>query len=395
MDFVPLALFWTTLALAAYTYVGYFALLLLVPQRTSRTSTAGRTTLPKVTLIIPAHNEAAVLEDKLVNSLAIGYPRERLEILVASDGSRDDTVRIAERYARQGVKLLAFPNRRGKAAVLSDAAAAAGGEVLCFCDANVLFHRDALSILVARLADPRVGAVTGEVRLASEDSNYGQGESAYYQLERRIQRGESALGSLMGVDGGMYCVKRSLFQPLPVDTILDDFAISMQVIRQGFRVVYEPLARADENGTPTATQEFRRRVRLAAGAIQCLKRGHFPPLSRPIESFQFLSHKLLRWLGPWILLVCLISHLILAAREPLYAGLLAIHLTIYGLAAAGAASLAFRATRIGGIPFYFLMSQVALAIGTFKGLFDLQPVTWTSAARGPVVPPAKGVQVVS
>ncbi|HUG90532.1 MAG TPA: glycosyltransferase family 2 protein [Planctomycetaceae bacterium] len=376
-------------------------------------------TCPSVSLIIPAHNEETTIASKLENALAIDYPAERLEIIVASDGSSDRTVEIAESVSRLAervdyigphIRVLDFPDRRGKTAVLNDAAREAAGEVLCLCDANVMFRPDALRRLAARLEDPAIGAVSGDVRLASSESEFAEGEAAYYRLERSVQLGESRIGSMMGVDGGMYVVRRELFRPLPDDTIVDDFVLSMRVIRQGRRVVYEPSAVATENGTPKARQEFRRRVRLSAGAMQVLKRGEWPPLSRPVEFAQFVSHKVLRWAGPVWLLALVVSSAALWQAGWVFRIAACGQAAFYALAAAAAASRRLRETRAGGIAFYFTLSHIGMAVGLLRGLFNLQPVTWRRTERGaegsgtsaaysegacrPVVQPLRGRHVV-
>jgi cellulose synthase/poly-beta-1,6-N-acetylglucosamine synthase-like glycosyltransferase len=371
--------YWLSFAGLVYVLVGYWLVVLLIAAFVPRRSHAA--CAPTVSLIVPAHNEAAVLSAKLENSLSLDYPAEKLEIIVASDGSTDGTVEVARRFEQRGVKVLAFSPRRGKASVINDAVGAAAGEVLCLCDANVIFERDALRRLVQKLGDPRVGAATGQVRLASQQSNFGQGESFYYQLERRLQLAESAVGSLMGVDGGMYVLRKELFRTLPADTILDDFTISVRVMRQGYRIVYEPSAVAHENGTPAARQEWRRRVRVAAGAVQSLKRGCWPPLWQPLVLWQYLSHKALRWLAPGLLLLWLGANIVLAPTALFYLATLLGQLAVYAAAALAALFLPFRATRCGGICFYFVMSNIALAVGLVKGLLDLQPVTWVQASR--------------
>ena len=183
----------------------------------------------------------------------------------------------------------------------------------------------------------------------------------------------------------MYVVRRELYQPLPADTILDDYVISMQVIRQGYRVIYEPLAIAHENGTPTASQEWRRRVRVSAGAAQSLLRGHCPSWTRPVELWQFVSHKLLRWLSPIFLLVLLVASVMLAGTSSFYSLSLIGQAALYLVATIATLSVWFRQTRLGGIAFYFVMSNLALAVGLVKGLLRLQPVTWAQPAR-----PSKG-----
>jgi cellulose synthase/poly-beta-1,6-N-acetylglucosamine synthase-like glycosyltransferase len=384
MEEIASPLFWMAAGLLVYCTAAYAVLVVLLGSVLRRRAAVEECELPSVTLIIPAHNEQSVLEAKLNNALALDYPRDQLEIVVASDGSSDETEAIARVFEDRGVQLLAFPERRGKASVLNDAIDVAAGDVICLCDANVMFRPDALKILAGRLADPAVGAVSGEVRLASHESNFGHGESAYYRFERLLQSAESNAGSLMGVDGGMYVVRKELFRPLPADTILDDFVISMEVIKQGKRVAYEPAAVATENGTPAARQEFRRRVRVAAGAMQSLKRGNYPPLRRPIELWQFVSHKLLRWLMPVWLMLLLVSNSLLWNAGLFFQVSLAGQLVVYSLAAIALASVRFRSTPLGGVPFYFVMSNVAMAIGLLKGLLNRQPVTWVKADRGPL-----------
>jgi cellulose synthase/poly-beta-1,6-N-acetylglucosamine synthase-like glycosyltransferase len=186
----------------------------------------------------------------------------------------------------------------------------------------------------------------------------------------------------MGVDGGMYIIRRELFQPLLPDTILDDFLVSIRVMNQGSRVVYEPSAIATESGTPTARQEYRRRVRVSAGAVQTLKRGQWPSVRRPVLFWQYLSHKVLRWSGPLLLTLLLVASVMLAGQGLIYQLALAGQVAIYATAAIAAFSLKLRATRLGGVVFYFVMSHVAMADGLVRGLFNRQKVTWAQAERG-------------
>ncbi|RPI75882.1 MAG: glycosyltransferase family 2 protein, partial [Planctomycetaceae bacterium] len=357
----------------------------LVRGRGTPPSQPGQTeSLPLVTLIVPAFNEEVVLEAKLKNSLEIDYPRERLEILVASDGSRDQTNEIASRFADQGVRLLAFEENRGKASAMNDAVREARGELLCLCDANVMFRPDALRILVEKLRDPAVGAATGDVRLLSADSEFGEGESLYYRIERRIQEYESALGSTMGVDGGMYVIRKELYRALPRDTVLDDFKTSMNVVKANRRLIYEPSAVAIENGTPLSSDEFRRRVRVAAGAAQSVKRGDFPPPWHPFNFFAWFSHKFLRWTGPIWLVVLLATTIALWNEGWIYRVALGCQLLVYGLTLIAWVWPALRTSRVAGVAFYFTLSHLAIAWGTIKGLFLMQSGTWKRTARTPI-----------
>jgi len=377
---VALYVFWLLAAVYAWALVGYPALMAVLG-RAGKPRRQGRTTLSRLSLIIPAHNEESVLQAKLENALGCSHRKHQLEILVASDGSTDRTVEIARGFEGRGVRVLDFPMRRGKASVLNDAVRAASGDVVCLCDANVMFQPDALRRLAARLEDPRVGAASGDVRLASDESDFGRGERLYYWLERSLQLGESRVGSMIGVDGGMYVLRKELFRPLPPDTILDDFTTTMNVIRQGKRVVYEPAAVATENGTPSSRDEFGRRVRVTAGAVQSIKRGYWPPLWRPIELWQYVSHKLLRWLGPVWLVLLLVSSAALWDSGMVYRTAFAAQAFFYLLAGAAALWPGFRKTHVGGAAFYFVMSHVAMAVGLVKGLLNLQPGAWKRTKR--------------
>ena len=384
---VWMIVFWTVAAVLVYEHLGYLLMVRLLGALFGRRGRAdvALEKLPTVSLVIPAHNEADVLEAKLENALALDYPQDRLEIIVADDASSDATARIARAHAYRGVTLVSSAERTGKAGMLNLGVARSSGELICLCDANVMFRPDALRRMVARFADPRVGAVTGDVRLVSEQSDFGRGEKTYYRLERRIQLDESRLGTTICVDGGMYVLRRELHEPLPTDTILDDFVTSVQVIRQGKRVVYEPAAVATENGTPTASLEFRRRARVMAGAVQALKRGHRPSIRQPLALWMFVSHKLLRWAGPLWLALLLVSCAMLWQSGTFYRACLIGQLAVYAVAAAATLSRRFRATCLGGVVFYFAMSHVSMAWGLLKGLFNLQPVAWQPTARARVV----------
>lgn len=374
-------LFWTAGLLLAYAYGGYQVVLLLLARTKKRRGVPQLMALPNVTLIVPAYNEERVIRQKLENCRAIDYPRDKLEILVASDGSSDATVSIVRSFDLPNMRLLDFEVRRGKASIVNDAARQARGEVLCLCDANVMFEPGALRRLVGWLADPEVGAASGDVRLASHESNFGEGESLYYRLERSLQTAESRVGSLMGVDGGMYVVRHELFRPLPADTILDDFVLSMGVIQQGYRVVYDPDAVATENGTPEARQEFRRRVRVSAGGVQVLLRGNFPAWWQVVPLWQFVSHKLLRWIAPALLVSLLVSSAMLQNAGAFYRVAFLGQGTVYLAALLGLLSIRFRETRWGGVPFYFVLSNIGIAAGWARGALGLQQVTWAKAER--------------
>jgi biofilm PGA synthesis N-glycosyltransferase PgaC len=382
-----IVVFWLSATMIAYAQFGYALIMrlcaALVPRR-MRPLAWPESDLPRVSLIIPAFNEQVVLRAKLENSLQIDYPKEKLEIIVASDGSRDRTVEIAREFQGAGVALIDNPVNRGKATVVNEAVEKAVGEVLCLCDANVMFQRDALRTLVDWLREPQVGAVTGDVRLQSADSEFGEGESFYYWLERQLQRDETSLGSTMGVDGGMYVIRRDLFRLIPPETVLDDFLISMNVIRAGRQIVYEPEAIAIENATPRWTDEFRRRVRVGAGVAQTLKKGQFPSPLQIGDFYRWISHKFVRWLGPFSMVAFAISSLALWNHGWIYRLAVVAQVLLYLLALYGL--LAPRSLRFGAVnvAFYFVMSHVALAVGLVKGAFFRLSGRWQRTDRTPI-----------
>lgn len=341
--------------------------------------------LPLVSLVIPAYNEGSVIRAKLDNSLAVAYPREQLEIIVASDGSDDQTEPIVKEYTCLGILLLAYKPRAGKISVLNRAIPQARGSIVVLCDANVMFDPEAIHRLIRHFADPKVGAVTGDVKIRSEDAPFGESEGLYYRYERFIQLMESVLGSTVTVDGGMYAVRKSLFTPLPDDTILDDLVIGMRIAKQGYRVIYDPSAFASENATVDVGQEFRRKVRIVAGAVRELRRGSIIPRPCQFQLFwSFVSHKLLRWLVPWFLLTiltCNVAQLSMCGCSPFALVLLLSQITFYVCALIGTTQPNQPWPAIINIPFYFCMVNAAALIGLLRGLLGVERVTWQKASR--------------
>ncbi len=374
------------LAVVGYVYVGYPLMLAGLRLLAGRGANGDADYLPRVTLVIPAYNEIKVIRAKLENSLAIDYPRERLEIMVASDGSEDGTNEVAREFEKQGIKLQAYAPRAGKISALNRTVPLAAGEIVVLCDTNVMFLPDAIRKLVRHFADPGVGAVTGDVRIKSEDAPFGEGEGLYYKYERFIQLSESDLGSIIGVDGGMYALRKDLFKPLPADTILDDFVISMNVALAGRRVLYDPSAIATENATMDVRQEFRRKVRITAGGFKELLRRHgVPGLRHPQLLWSYVSHKLLRWLVPWLLILILAVNVVVVSQEPIgwtpAVALLLMQVVFYGCALVGCSRPNARWPAVIGIPFYFCMVNGAAWLGSLRGLTGIEKVTWRKADR--------------
>ncbi|MEX0900008.1 MAG: glycosyltransferase family 2 protein [Gammaproteobacteria bacterium] len=375
---------WSALGVLVFTYVGYPLLLtawaVLRPRHDARVPD-GRS-VASVTVVIAAYNEEACIRQKIANLLASDFPAERLEIIVASDGSTDDTVARAEECQSDTVRVVAFPARRGKAAVLNDIVPLARGELVVFADARQRFESSALSALSARFAEAAVGAVGGELVLVDTQANGSEvthGVSAYWRYEKFIRKQESRVDSTVGVSGAIYAIRKPLFKPIPPDVILDDVLIPMAVVAQGYRVVFEPSARAYDRTAPTAAAEFRRKVRTLAGNFQLFTRE--PWLLMPWRNrlwVQTIAHKLCRLLGPFALVVLFATSAMLAG-DPVYAALFAAQLLFYLGAALG---LRFRDRPrkpfLFNLPYTFCLLNWATVVGLVRWIVGRQSVMWQS-----------------
>jgi biofilm PGA synthesis N-glycosyltransferase PgaC len=334
---------------------------------------------PSVAMVICALNEEKIIGAKVENCLALNYPKDRLRIVIVSDGSTDRTAKMVRRYTGQGVELVEQPMRRGKIANLNRVIPRLREEVVVLSDANVIYHRDALRKLVDRFRDESVGCVSGRVILHDSSAALEGPTGNYYSLEWRLQAESSQLYSMVGADGAMYAFRRELFQRCPDDTIIEDFIIPMAIVRQGKRVVFEPGAIGWEKGAASLREEFRRKVRIAAGSVQGLVRGNAWPIHAPARFwFIFLSHKFMRWTSPLVGLVMLVIAALSAEQ-------IASQVLLAGFAAMGAMALLRMLTGWGhpmvSAPFYFLFGQAALAWGLLKGISGQQTVLWAKADR--------------
>ena len=259
---------------------------------------------PSVTVLIAAYNEESVLREKLENCLELDYPAALLEILVVSDGSTDNTDNIVKEFESRGIKLLVNEDNKGKATALNNGMETITSSIVVLSDANVMYQRDGIRNLVRHFADDSIGAVSGKVVLLNEGLSYSDAEDAYYAVEHNIQQLESNTGNLIGADGAMYALRRELFRPLLPDTLLDDFVLSMGVIQQHKRLIFDPQALGFEKNIAEIDSEFNRKVRIVAGGIQSLKRKTvWPPAGNALTALKFTCHKVMRWIvGPVIVL---------------------------------------------------------------------------------------------
>jgi biofilm PGA synthesis N-glycosyltransferase PgaC len=368
------ALFWLSALLIAYVYVGYPAVLALWARLAGRRSAAAHASqlepvLPGVSIIVAARNEAARLPARLDNLLSLDYPADRRQIIVVSDGSTDETPAVLAAFGDR-IEVIALPPG-GKAAALNAGVSRARYEVLIFADARQTFAPDAVRALVAPLADPCVGGVTGELVLACEStgarrkgadrrhaaatnwrgidrrrlperrgrlaSPAAEGVGLYWRYEKTLRRLESAVGSTLGATGAIYALRRSLWRPLPESTLLDDVLAPMRAVLAGQRIVFDDRATAFDHMPGDASAEARRKIRTLAGNVQILWLE--PRLLMPVVNpvwIQYVSHKVGRLLVPYALITLLAASIALVGQHPFFALALIAQCTVYLLGGYGA-----------------------------------------------------------
>jgi cellulose synthase/poly-beta-1,6-N-acetylglucosamine synthase-like glycosyltransferase len=378
------ALFWVSAAAVTYTYLGYPVLIWVLARcfgrpREPAVSDGER---PTVSMLIAAHDEEAVIGSRIGNALAMNYPPEKLEVVVASDGSTDETAEVARRFANHRVRVLDFAQRRGKSATLNAAFGALRGDLVLLSDANTECDPDAADRIVRWFGDPKVGAVCG--RLVLRDPETGRNaDGLYWRYETFLKQCEGRLGALLGANGGLYAIRRELLEPIPDQTIVDDFVIPLlAVVRTGCSIVFDPDAVAWEETAPGLAPEFRRRARIGAGGFQSIALLY--PLLDPRRgwiAFTFFSHKVLRWTCPLFLVALLVASAALSGR-PFYRACLAAQVGFY---AASLAVLALpgqrtapRLLRLAGM---FTLMNAALLVGLWRWARRTQGGTWARTPR--------------
>jgi len=302
-------LFWLSIFGIAYTYAGYPLLLAILayfrpglPDYPSFT--------PSITLLIAAYNEEVDIKQKLENSLALDYPADQLQILVADDGSDDDTVKIVKSFARQGVELSSDPQRKGKMSAINRAMKKARGEIIVLSDANAMYDMSTLRALTAPFSEPKVGAVIGAKIIQSGDGLLGDSEGAYWKYESWISKQETRLGYCTVSVNGMLAIRKKNFEFPPENIINDDFYILMGVIRKGYRSIYAPQAHSIKRISHSAQDEMIRRTRMNAGRYQAIAIApHILPWRHPLVIWQVISHKFLRPLVPFGMILAFLANL--------------------------------------------------------------------------------------
>lgn len=337
--------------------------------------------LPTITVIVPAHNEEAVIADKIRNLAVLDYPVSRLKVLVVCDGCTDGTAVAARKAYGQpenshlDLTLRELPKNRGKVAVLNSFIPKAGTELIALSDASAMISVDALLVAAAHFADARVGVVSGTYRLLKADS---AGEAAYWRYQTTIKRGEAVLGAPMGTHGAFYLIRRELFTPLPDDTINDDFILPMEIVAGGHRAIYDPSILALEIECSNQAMDHHRRRRIAAGNLQQIIRMRklLHPRYRGI-AFAFASGKALRAVMPFNLLIVFLGSMYLAPSRPFFAMVWVVQCLVYGIAAYRQAILPRPVSSIVATIHYLVCGHAAGLIGGLRYLLGLESGRWS------------------
>jgi len=371
MPLWPQIIFWACAALPVYAYIGFPILLVMLaavmPRRVRKQPFE-----PMVSLLIPAYNEAEVIEAKIRNSFELDYPPDKMEIVIASDGSKDATAEIAGRFADgHRVRVLAYEVNRGKIGNLNEAVRQCGGEIIVFSDASAFLRRDSVRRLLMNFADPQVGAVSGRYTVIKpDDVAIGNSEDFYWRYETFLKEKESEVASCLGGHGHLHAIRRELY-PFPAPgTINDDYVIPFSVLAKGYRAVYEPEAILYEEARQMTG--FGRRVRIMAGNFQQLREMK-GILKQPMMLFFFLSHKGSRLIAPFAMVAALIANLFLLG-SPLYQALLWLQVAFYALAVVGT-FIALRPKTLL-LPFYFCMINAAAFFGAYHALTNRRRMAW-------------------
>lgn len=395
--------FWVSLFLIFYSYIGYGILVWIIVKIKSairRQSAIGNrelgtdsplptpdSRLPTVALVIAAYNEEDFIREKIHNTLALDYPKDRLELIFITDGSNDSTPEIIGGYP--GILLLHQPERKGKVAAMNRAIQHVKSPLVIFCDANTLLNTACVREIVKHYEDPAVGGVAGEKKILQrgKDAAAAAGEGLYWKYESFLKKLDSDLYTTVGAAGELFSVRKSLFEQAPEGTIIEDFVQSLKLVINGYVVRYEPNAYAAELPSASIRDEMKRKVRICAGAFQAmvLLKELFNVFRYPVPSFQFISHRILRWTAcPVALILLLISNVLIVVMGGglFYQVVLVLQALFYIMGITGwiYASRDIRLKAVY-IPFYFLFMNLSVFMGFSRFLRNKQTVLWEKAAR--------------
>lgn len=382
-------IFLTSLSIVLYTYVGYGLIIYILAKVSpyqKRSTSLYDSFEPPVTLIIAAYNEEHYIEQKIRNSLSLNYPSDKLKIWFVTDGSTDNTSDIVKRF--DSVKLFHQPERLGKIHAVNRIMKFVETQFVIFCDANTDLNADAIKNIIRHYQDDKVGGVAGEKRIFknAEDNASGSGEGMYWKYESFLKKKDAEVYSVVGAAGELFSIRTELYEEPEKDIIIEDFYISLRIVAKGFRFMYEPDAYAIETASASVAEEWKRKVRICAGAFQAMIKLRYllNPFRYGMLSFQYISHRVLRWtLAPLSLLLILVSNIYLAINaHPIYVLTLAAQILFYLIAYLGF-RYQDRKISIKGffVPYYFVVMNLSVYAGLVRFMHGKQSVVWEKSKR--------------
>lgn len=384
-------IFWVSLFIIFYTYIGYgivlYAMVRIKRLFVKPIQLVDGSFTPSLTLIVAAYNEASVIDEKIQNALQLIYPKDKLQLIFVTDGSTDDTPTVIAKYPQ--IKLLHKDGRSGKINAVHRAMGEVNTEIVVFTDANTFLNENALLRIAKHYIDPKVGAVSGEKRVAIEaNADATAGEGFYWKYESALKKWDAELYSVVGAAGELFSVRTDLYVAVEPDTLLDDFMISMKIAMKGYKIAYDADAYAIESSSENLKEEYKRKVRIASGGIQSIIRTSklFNPFFRPLLGFQYVSHRVLRWtITPFLMLLVVFinAYLLLHDFNWLLAIIMVGQIGFYSLAFLGWL-LERKEVRIKilFIPYYFCFMNYCVLVGIYRYFFTQKSsVLWDKAKR--------------
>jgi len=383
--------FWISIAVILYTYLGYGLLLFLLLKIKGllfgKKAIPNPGYTPSVTVVVAAYNEAYCIEEKILNTLALNYPTDKIRFVFITDGSTDETPAIIAKYPQ--ILGMHEPGRSGKIAAVHRAMSKVETEIVVFTDANTMLNKDAILLMCRHYQDEKVGAIAGEKRVQIDESaDATAGEGFYWKYESKLKKWDSELYSVVGAAGELFSIRTNLYEPVESDTILDDFMISMNIALKGYKIVYEPDAYATELASANTGEELKRKIRIAAGGVQSTirLRALLLPFKQPVLSFEYISHRILRWVvTPYLMIVAFFINIGLVANlgfANIYGMMLFGQLLFYSAALLGwVMEQRQLKVKVFFIPYYFCLMNYAVIAGFVRYFFGEQSVLWEKAKR--------------
>ena len=383
-----IALFVIGIIVVFYAYLGYGLLLYVlikIKRVFNKSPLVSPIFEPEVTLLVAAYNEEDFIQSKIENSLALDYPQGKLKFLFVTDGSSDKTAEIISKYP--AIQLMHKPERRGKIAAVERSMPYVVTEIVVFTDANTLLNKGAIKNIVRHYANPKVGVVSGEKRILNRnaDEAVGAGEGIYWKYESLLKKWDYELYSVVGAAGELFSIRTALYRPIPPDSLIEDFYMTLQIAKRGHKIAYDPEAFALEEPSASVGEELKRKIRIAAGGIQSVAR--MKELLNPFRygwlSFQYISHRVLRWtLAPLALPVIFISNLMLMPVNSFFYTMFWLQCAFYIIALIGYwMERKNLRLKLLFVPYYFCLMNYAVYRGFFRYIRGSQSVLWEKAKR--------------